>query len=140
MPVNIVAFKAENEASIRQIRNSVFVEEQGVDFAIDFDGQDESAIHALVTLDQQPVATGRMLEDGHIGRIAVLKNYRGQGLGSKIVLSLIEEAENRGYNRIYLGAQKHALGFYSGLGFTAYGDEYMEAGIAHLSMQRILKE
>lgn len=140
MPVNIVAFEAENEADIRQIRISVFIEEQGVDSAIDFDGQDKSAIHALAILDKKPIATGRMLEDGHIGRIAVLKNYRGQGLGSKIVLSLIKEAENRGYSRIYLGAQKHALGFYSGLGFTAYGDEYVEAGIVHLSMQRILKE
>lgn len=138
MPVNIVAFDAENETYIRQIRNSVFVEEQAVDSAIDFDGKDKSAIHALAKLDKKPVATGRMLEDGHIGRIAVLKKYRGRGIGSKIVLSLIKEAEIRGYSRIYLGSQKHALGFYSGLGFAAYGDEYVEAGIAHLSMERIL--
>ncbi len=111
MSVNIVAFDAENEASIRQIRNSVFIEEQNVDAALDFDGQDKSAMHALATLDKKPIATGRMLKDGHIGRIAVLKNYRGRGLGSKIVLSLIKEAENCGYSRIYLGAQKHAVGF-----------------------------
>lgn len=140
MSVNIVAFDAENEASIRHIRISVFIEEQGVDSAIDFDGKDKSAIHALAIMEKRPVATGRMLEDGHIGRIAVLKNYRGRGLGTKIVLSLIEEAKNRGYGRIYLGSQKHALGFYSGLGFTAYGDEYIEAGIVHLSMQHILKD
>lgn len=137
--LNIVTFDAENEASIRQIRTSVFIEEQAVDPELDFDGLDECAIHVLASLDNQAVATGRMLEDGHIGRIAVLQNCRGRGLGSKIVLSLVEEAATRGYERIYLGAQKHALDFYSGLGFTPYGDEFIDAGIVHLSMQRILK-
>lgn len=137
--LNIVAFEGENETSIRQIRTRVFIEEQAVDPELDFDGLDKSAIHVLVRLDGQPVATGRMLEDGHIGRIAVLKNYRGRGVGSKIVMCLIEEAKSRGYNRIYLGAQTHALGFYSGLGFTPYGDEFIDAGIMHRSMERILK-
>ncbi len=136
--LNTVAFDAVNEAGIRHVRIGVFVEEQGVDSAIDFDGLDANAIHVLVTSDNKPIATGRMLEDGHIGRIAVLKSFRGQGLGARVMLSLVEEAQNRGYKRVYLGAQKYAVGFYSGLGFVPYGEEYIEAGIVPISMQRML--
>lgn len=136
--LEIVRFAAEDEARIRQVRTPVFVEEQGVSFELDFDGLDKVATHVLATIDGLPVATGRMLDDGHIGRIAVLKNYRKQGLGTKIMSALIEEATNRKYSRVYLGAQKQALGFYSALGFTSFGEEYMDAGIVHVLMEKAL--
>lgn len=136
--LEIVRFEAEDEIRVRQIRTVVFVEEQGVPLELDFDGLDNAALHAVASLDGTPVATGRMLDDGHIGRIAVLKNYRDQGFGSKIVSCLIEEAMDRGFSRVYLGAQKQALGFYSKLGFAPYGEEYMDAGIEHIWMAKSL--
>lgn len=133
-----VAFDGESEKCIRSIRESVFINEQGISPEIDFDGLDGSAIHALVSIDGKPVGTGRMLKDGHIGRVAVLSEFRGQGLGAKIVLSLIDEATIQGYERVYLGAQKQAIDFYVKLGFSPFGEEFVEAGIVHLSMDKSL--
>ena len=77
-----------------------------------------------------------MLSDGHIGRLAVLKEYRGQGLGAQALLALVAEADRIGLDRVYLGAQKHAVGFYERLGFSVYGEPYMEVGIEHVHMER----
>jgi predicted GNAT family N-acyltransferase len=136
--VSIVAFDTENQPHIRAIRNAVFIDEQHIDPELEFDGLDESAIHALVAVDNKYVGTGRMLDDGHIGRIAILKDYRGRGLGARVVLALVAEAAHRGYPRVYLGAQTHAIDFYTGLGFTPFGEEFMDAGIPHLSMEKTL--
>ncbi|RYU71277.1 GNAT family N-acetyltransferase [Aliivibrio finisterrensis] len=138
--VKNVNYTGENEQAIREVRDTVFIQEQSIDPDIEFDGLDESAVHAIVYSNAQPVGTGRILDDGHIGRIAILKAFRGQGLGSKIVLSLIDEATKRGYPRVYLGSQKHAINFYTKLGFQPYGDEFMEAGIPHLSMEKLLNK
>ncbi|MGR6840080.1 GNAT family N-acetyltransferase [Aliivibrio wodanis] len=135
-----VNYTGENEQAIREVRDSVFIQEQNIDPDIEFDGLDESAVHAIVYSNAQPVGTGRILDDGHIGRIAILKAFRGQGLGAKIVLSLIDEAINKGYPRVYLGSQKHAIDFYTKLGFEPFGDEFMEAGIPHLSMEKLLNK
>jgi len=135
-----VNYTGENEQAIREVRDSVFIQEQNIDPDIEFDGLDESAVHAIVYSNAQPVGTGRILDDGHIGRIAILKAFRGQGLGAKIVLSLIDEATNKGYPRVYLGSQKHAIDFYTKLGFEPFGDEFMEAGIPHLSMEKLLNK
>lgn len=133
-----VVFDNENSMVIRKIRHEVFICEQGIDPELEFDGLDDRAIHALVYVDGVPVATGRILDDGHIGRIAVLREYRGQGLGEKVVLSLIKKAEEKGCSRVYLGSQTHASNFYLKLGFVPYGSEFMEAGIPHISMERLL--
>ena len=93
----------------------------------------------LILCNGKPVGTGRILTDGHIGRIAILSDFRGQGLGAKIVLSLVQEAENKDYPRVYLGAQKHAIDFYAKLGFKPFGDEFLSAGIVHLSMEKTLR-
>ena len=138
--VKNVNYTGENEQAIREVRDTVFIQEQSIDPDIEFDGLDESAVHAIVYSNALPVGTGRILDDGHIGRIAILKAFRGQGLGSKIVLSLIDEATNKGYSRVYLGSQKHAIDFYTKLGFEPFGDEFMEAGIPHLSMEKQLNK
>lgn len=137
--VKNVAYVGQEKEAIRSIRDSVFIQEQQIDPEIEFDGLDSSAVHALVYCDGNAVGTGRILSDGHIGRIAILKAYRGQGLGSKIVLSLIEEAVSQQYDRVYLGSQKHAIQFYEKLGFQPYGDEFIEANIPHLSMEKIIR-
>ena len=138
--VKNVNYTGENEQAIREVRDAVFIQEQSIDPDIEFDGLDESAVHAIVYSNAQPVGTGRILDDGHIGRIAIIKAFRGQGLGSKIVLSLIDEAKNKGYPRVYLGSQKHAIDFYTKLGFEPFGDEFMEAGIPHLSMEKLFNK
>jgi predicted GNAT family N-acyltransferase len=136
--VEAVSFVGDNEANIRLIRSTVFSGEQNVDPAIDFDGNDLTAFHSLIFVDGKPAGTGRMLADGHLGRIAILNEYRGRGLGSNIIESLIQIAVANGYGRVYLGSQKHAIEFYEKLGFTPYGDEYVEANIEHISMEKAL--
>ena len=136
--VENVAYDLGNSEVIRVIRDKVFIQEQSIDPELEFDGLDDRAVHALVYVDGVPVATGRILDDGHIGRIAVLREYRGQGVGEKVVLSLIKKAEEKGCPRVYLGSQTHAANFYLKLGFAPYGSEFMEAGIPHISMERLL--
>lgn len=136
--VEAVSFVGDNEANIRLIRSTVFSGEQNVDPAIDFDGNDLTAFHSLIFVDGKPAGTGRMLVDGHLGRIAILNEYRGKGLGSNIIESLIQIAVANGYARVYLGSQKQAIEFYAKLGFTPFGDEYIEANIEHISMEKTL--
>jgi predicted GNAT family N-acyltransferase len=134
----IVKFDAQYGPEIREIRNAVFTGEQKVPEALDFDGQDPNVVHVLVKDGNQFVGTGRMLFDGHIGRLAVLKAYRGKGFGADAVRALVEEAKRAGIKRVFLGAQIHAKGFYQKLGFTEYGSPFMEANIQHIHMEKIL--
>ncbi|OIN05592.1 GNAT family N-acetyltransferase [Oceanisphaera psychrotolerans] len=136
--LTIVAFDRKNQPHIRAIRDAVFIHEQNIDPELEFDGLDNAAMHVLVAVDDQYVGTGRMLDDGHIGRIAILRDFRGRGLGGRMVQALVDEAVSRGYPRVYLGAQKQAIGFYARLGFIPFGEEFMEAGIPHLSMEKPL--
>jgi predicted GNAT family N-acyltransferase len=134
----IVRFDDVYAPEIRNIRNDVFTREQHIDKDVDFDGQDGDAVHVLVVCKGKHVGTGRMLQDGHIGRLAVLREYRGRGLGAEAIRALIEEAENLGMERVYLGAQKHAVGFYQKLGFSVCGEPYIEANIEHIHMERYI--
>ena len=135
-----VAFEERHAPEIRSIRNNVFTIEQQIDEDVDFDGQDCDAVHVLVSYQGRHVGTGRMLADGHIGRLAVLKEFRGQGLGAKAVRALVKEAKSRGMDRVYLGFQTHAIGFYEKLGFSAYGEPYVEANIEHVHMERSIDQ
>jgi len=120
------------------IRFTVFVEEQGVPIDIELDGQDVLSVHAIVFDEEKPVATGRLLPDGHIGRMAVLKDWRRRGIGALMLQSLMERAKERGYPEVALSAQVQAVPFYRAHGFEAEGEEYLEAGIKHLAMKRRL--
>jgi hypothetical protein len=134
----VVDFDSKYSKKITSIRNAVFTQEQNIDHKIDFDGQDITAIHVLVQKGSNYIATGRMLSDGHIGRIAVLKEFRGKGIGSKVVIALIEKAKCLGISRVYLGSQLHATDFYLKLDFLPYGEQYVEANIEHISMEILL--
>ena len=134
----IVNFDIQNETEIRKIRNSVFSSEQQIPEDVDFDGRDPDAIHVLVKMEGRFVGTGRMLKDGHIGRLAVLQDHRGKGAGAKAVKALIEEAVRKGFKRVFLGAQLHASGFYNKLGFKEYGSVFVEVGIEHIHMEKII--
>ena len=128
--------KARAHAS--PIRFSVFVEEQGVPREIELDEHDASSLHAVVFEDGKAVATGRLLPDGHIGRMAVLKQWRGRGLGSELLKLLMEHAKQTGHAEVALSAQVHAVPFYRAHGFVPVGEEYLEAGIRHQAMKRTL--
>ena len=82
-----------NHRDICQVRFKVFVDEQNVPEELEIDGYDDEATHVLILLDDQAIGTGRILADGHIGRVAVLKKYRGQGVGKLIMKKLIEWAQ-----------------------------------------------
>ena len=125
-------------ADASPIRFTVFCEEQGVAREIELDEQDALSIHAVAYEDGKPVATGRLLPDGHIGRMAVLKDWRGRGIGGLMLARLIERAKERGDREVVLSAQIHAAAFYAEHGFVAHGEEYMEAGIRHQEMRRRL--
>ena len=81
------------------------------------------------------IATGRLLPDGHIGRMAVRKSARGKGIGSEVLAALLKEAKREQFNELVLHAQTHALAFYTNHGFQIEGDEFLEAGIPHYRMR-----
>jgi predicted GNAT family N-acyltransferase len=130
----------ETQALAHAIRRAVFMDEQGVSAEEEFDGLDDQALHLLAWIDGQAVGTARLrIVDGwgKFERIAVLQHFRGRNLGRDLVLALVEAANAQGVYQYRLGAQTHALKFYERLGFSAYGDEFMDAGIPHFWMQRI---
>ncbi|MDA7423788.1 GNAT family N-acetyltransferase [Thalassococcus lentus] len=124
------------------LRRAVFIEEQGIAEADEWDDLDQEATHLLVRDGDQPVATARLLYDGatgKIGRICVLKSYRGRGLGEALIdASLTLFARRPKLTQAYLSAQDHAIPFYEKLGFEARGDQYDDAGIPHRDMVRPL--
>ena len=126
--------------ALRAIRQSVFVDEQAVPVELEWDQYDESASHWLALIDDQAIATARLLNDGHIGRMAVLKNHRGCGIGRQLLQAIIEECRQRQLLSCYLYAQTHAVGFYKTMGFDIVGDEFMDAGIPHLKMIKPVTE
>lgn len=123
----------------RTIRDRVFIEEQGVPRHVECDEHNEQSRHALAFADSgRAVGTGRLLPDGHVGRMAVLKRWRGCGAGSAILQALISEAQHLGMPQLVLHAQTHAAAFYGRFGFVAEGRQFMEAGIPHILMRRRL--
>jgi predicted GNAT family N-acyltransferase len=129
--------RAREEAS--RIRFEVFVREQRVPREIELDAHDAVSLHALA-FDSKAgaVGTGRLLPDGHIGRMAVLPPWRGRGVGSALLERLVELARTRGDQAVVLSAQVHAQAFYHAHGFRPEGAVYEEAGIPHLTMRRTL--
>ena len=129
----------EARADAISIREAVFVVEQGVPPEIELDEWDPQCDHALAfEPGGRAVGTGRLLPDGHIGRMAVLGDWRGRGVGGAILAALVEHAAARGMRRLVLNAQTHAVPFYARHGFVAFGDEFMEADIPHVAMARDL--
>lgn len=129
---------AENRELIFGIRRTVFVIEQAVPEEIEMDDLDAGAQHVLACIDGSPAGTGRITAAGRIGRMAVLREYRGRGVGREILLALIEIGQSYAVDRLCLSAQCHAIPFYERMGFVAQGDVYEEAGIPHRWMERLL--
>ena len=122
------------------IRREVFINEQGLSEEEEFDGTDAACAHLVAYENDIPIGTGRIMitgEDYKIGRVAVLKAHRGKQLGLGLMQALIEACCAMGGERQILHSQTHARGFYEKLGFTAYGEEFEEAGIPHIAMEHV---
>lgn len=125
---------------ILHIRELVFIEEQHVPPELEVDEQDPLSQHVLLLERGMPVATGRLTPDGHIGRVAVLKDFRKRGFGQQVIQGLEEIAHQRGISRVVLGAQYQAINFYLKLGYQTVGDVFMDAGIKHQMMEKMLNQ
>lgn len=125
-------------AAASEIRRLVFIEEQRVPEEEEWDGLDPDCLHFLALHRGEPVGTARLLPDGHIGRVAVLSRARGLGAGALLMRAAIDAARRHGHPSVELAAQTHALPFYARLGFEAFGDEFMDAGIPHRNMRLVL--
>ena len=127
------------QAEAAALRFAVFVGEQNVPSGIELDDKDAVCVHALAYDDAgRAIGTGRLLPDGHIGRMAVIKEWRRQGIGAKLLEALIAEAGKRGHADVALSAQLQAAEFYRSHGFVAEGKVYEEAGILHQKMRKAL--
>ena len=125
----------EERQALQQVREAVFVREQKVPPELEWDGLDERCLHVLATDERgDPIGTGRLLPDGHIGRMAVLKPWRGRGVGSALLRALMEEGLKRDHGQLVLNAQLSAIPFYERAGFRAEGEIFDDAGIPHRRM------
>lgn len=126
-----------HHSELSAVRFEVFVEEQGFAAEIELDGQDEHCCHVLATNESgEAVGTARLLPDGHIGRVAVLSNYRSLGIGRQMMVLLAKLAKEQGLEQVELSSQTHAIPFYADLGYESVGEIYDEAGAPH---QRMIK-
>lgn len=129
----------EASLQMRRVRHDVFVVEQRVPEALEWDDADAQSLHALAAdASGHAIGCARLLPDGHIGRVAVLAGWRRCGVGSALLSRLVDEARGRGDARVILNAQVAAVPFYVRHGFVASGDVFDEAGIAHRVMERPL--
>ena len=121
--------------ALHAIREAVFVHEQQVPVELEWDEFDASCLH-LLALDSvgNPIGTARLLPDGHIGRMAVLREWRGRGVGSALLQRLLEEAKKQHLQQVIVNAQSYAAGFYTKFDFQTTGKEFIDAGIPHVRM------
>ncbi len=125
----------DDEIDLMRVRDRVFIQEQNVPPELEHDADDVNYTHAKACLeDGTVVGTARLLPSGYIGRMAVLQEHRGAGIGSALLKTLIKEAQHQGHTQICLNAQVSAIDFYQKLGFTSKGKRFMEAGIEHQNM------
>lgn len=143
LSVKVVAF-AEEAAVIQAIRRSVFQIEQGVDAALDFDGLDQSADHLVAYYGDEPAGTARIrYVGGHLAkieRLAVLPAFRRQGIGKKMMQTALEMLAQKKVEIVQLHAQVYVQELYEQLGFERVGAGFVEAGIAHIKMQKHLSQ
>ena len=130
---------ARDADRLAAVRRAVFIDEQGVPEALEWDEHDAVALHILATtLDGSPIGCARLLPDGHVGRMAVLPSWRGHGVGRSLLAAVLNAARAHGHAELRLSAQTHAADFYIRAGFVIQGTEYEEAGIPHVAMRKRL--
>jgi len=125
----------DGEPLLRSVREAVFIGEQGVSAQLEWDGQDEMCRHALALSHQgDAIGCGRILANGHIGRIAVLPEWREQKVGTAIMEALLDYARENDYKQVDVDAQTHAVPFYHRFDFAESGEVFMDAGLPHIKM------
>ena len=129
---------AELQSDAKPIREQVFIQEQQIAAADEWDAQDEISQHFVVYDGEQAIATARLLPNHSIGRVAVLASYRGQGIGRLLMQEIIQQARIQQRPLLQLSSQVHAMSFYQNLGFQAHGDAYIDCGIPHIDMRMSL--
>ena len=129
-----IASWPDDAAILKQIRRTVFIEEQSVPEALEWDEYDKTATHFLARVDNTAVATARLKTDGQIGRMAVLPAYRNQTIGQQLLSFVLVTAVKQGINHVFLHAQVKAISFYKRQGFIEQGDIFMDANIPHREM------
>ncbi|MCP3968650.1 MAG: GNAT family N-acetyltransferase [Lentisphaerae bacterium] len=138
--LNLIVTDFESmQKEIEGIRTEVFVIEQNVPVELEMDGFDKDCVHVVVFDEKEPVATARLLPDGHIGRVAVRKKWRKLGIGKLIMQKLIDAARESNFDEIIVSAQCRVEEFYQKLGFTSFGEVYDDANIDHIDMRLKLK-
>lgn len=126
---------AQQQAHAAPVREQVFIREQQIAPEDEWDAQDAISQHFIVLDQGQPIAAARLLPNNSIGRVAVLKPYRGQGIGRLLMLEIMRQARLQRREFLRLSSQAHAVQFYAGLGFAAEGAQYLDCGIAHIDMR-----
>lgn len=125
----------DGEPLLRSIREKVFIQEQHVPVELEWDGLDDKCHHALaLSANGDAVGCGRITADGHIGRVAVLPDWRNKRIGSAILEILVDYARAQDFKQVELNAQVQAIHLYKNYGFEAKGEEFMEANIPHRKM------
>lgn len=135
---------SELKQDAQSVRESVFIQEQNISAVDEWDSQDEISQHFVVyRTDEantfQAIATARLLINNSVGRVAVLKAYRGKGIGRLVMQHIIEHAKSENRSYLQLSSQVHAIQFYQTLGFALHGDAYLDCGIPHIDMTLQLK-
>lgn len=126
---------------LRAVRETVFVQEQRVPLELEWDELDPACQHVLARDHAgRPIGTGRLTPEHRIGRMAVLAEWRGHGVGDALLLALVAQARALGWREVSLHAQASAIGFYARRGFLPYGERFVEAGIDHQSMRLLLDQ
>jgi len=127
----------DSHTQLKNIREKVFIQEQKVTPELEWDGMDEKAIHFLVFKDEEAIGCARAIvikSQMQLGRMAVLKEYRGQGVGSTLIENAIVTAKLKQLSGIHISAQCNAINFYVKFGFEVTGDTYLDAEILHRDM------
>jgi predicted GNAT family N-acyltransferase len=129
-----------DQKRLRAIRTTVFIQEQNVPESMEWDELDRISIHFLAWMEDKPIACVRLIPDGHIGRMAVLPRWRNQGIGMQLLKACEQEARQRNVTRLLLSAQVQAIPFYEKADYVLISETYMDAGIPHRDMQKLLAE
>ncbi len=130
---------ADDSDALIQLRTRVFVEEQNVSAAVEMDGRDADCQHVKAEIDGVIIGTGRLLPNGFIGRMCVLKEYRNRKIGTMMLENLVQQASDSGHHKVLLNAQSYIIPFYQKYGFRIDSDEFIEADIPHRRMILNLK-
>ena len=123
----------QNDAKL--IREQVFIQEQQIAVADEWDAEDAVSVHFVVYDQDQPIATARLLQNNSVGRVAVLRSHRGVGIGKLLMERIIQQAKYEQRKFLKLSSQVHAIQFYAALDFKVEGEQYLDCGIPHIDMR-----